>query len=226
MSGIDPLLLAITADAKVTRALESLAAEGGLTLHRAGEGPPPATPSVVVVDLDAPGAADLLTDLRGMYPEALIAGHLGFPDRERWLAAERAGCDVVANRGALSTALRTRLADGARRGRRHPLMAASDVAGRLGVVCRDADTPAGRIALYHVGNQVYACQDRCPHAGAVLSEGEVEGGVVTCPRHGSQFDVRTGERVRGPADTGLDTFPVLEDGGVVYVLLAPEAGPG
>lgn len=225
-----PTLLLCTADPKVARGVSDVAADAGLDLHPAHAGDPPAPPSVVVLDLDGPGAAETLVDLRARFPEALIAGHLGFPDRDRWLAAERAGCDVVANRGALAAALRKRLAAGGGRGRRHPVMASADVSGRLGVVHRDAEGAAapgasgttGPFALYHVGNRLFACADRCPHAGATLSQGELEGAVLTCPRHGSQFDVRTGERLRGPADIGLTVFPVLEEGGQVYLLLAPD----
>ena len=47
----------------------------------------------------------------------------------------------------------------------------------------------------------------------------MESGVVTCPRHGSQFDVTTGQRVRGPADTDIATYPTLEDGGQLYLLV-------
>jgi nitrite reductase/ring-hydroxylating ferredoxin subunit len=43
--------------------------------------------------------------------------------------------------------------------------------------------------------------------------------VISCPLHGSRFDVRTGERVRGPADDALRVFPILEEGGYVYLLL-------
>jgi len=53
----------------------------------------------------------------------------------------------------------------------------------------------------------------------VLSEGELEQRVLTCPRHGSQFDVCTGERLRGPADTGIATYPVVVAGGQVSFLL-------
>ena len=74
--------------------------------------------------------------------------------------------------------------------------------------------------MYHVGSRFSACADRCPHAGATLSEGELESGIVTCPRHGSQFDVSTGQRVRGPADTDIATYPTLEDGGQLYLLVA------
>ncbi|HLI37108.1 MAG TPA: Rieske 2Fe-2S domain-containing protein [Streptosporangiaceae bacterium] len=58
------------------------------------------------------------------------------------------------------------------------------------------------------------------HAGAALSAGALAGTTVTCPRHGSQFDVTTGERLRGPADQGLASYRLLQDGGQVF-LLAP-----
>src|SRR5687767_15114466 len=114
-----PWLLLWTSDAKVVRSVETLAPEAGLTVRRAdAESGDDTDPAVVVLDLDAPGAFDALVDLRKRWPESLVAGHLGLPDRDRWLAAERAGCDVVANRGALAAALRKRLAAGVpRRGR-------------------------------------------------------------------------------------------------------------
>jgi nitrite reductase/ring-hydroxylating ferredoxin subunit len=222
-----PWLLLWTSDAKVVRSVETLAPEAGLAVRRADAESGDATdPAVVVIDLDAPGAFDALVDLRQRWPESLVAGHLGLPDRDRWLAAERAGCDVVANRGALAVALRKRLAAGVpRRGRRVPLLALADAAGRLGCVHREAAGAAATeaLAVYHVGSRFLACADRCPHAGGTLSEGELEQGVITCPRHGSQFDVSTGQRLRGPADTDIATYPTLEDGGQLYLLVANES---
>ncbi|HET9770364.1 MAG TPA: Rieske 2Fe-2S domain-containing protein [Acidimicrobiia bacterium] len=218
-----PLLLTLSADAKVLRSMESVAGENGLETRRASDADLAETPAVVVLDLDAPGAFDALVDLRERWPEALLAGHIGLPDRDRWLAAERAGCDVVANRGALAGALRKRLAAGApRRGRRVPLFALSDAAGRLGCVHREtADIVDEPLAVYQINSRFSACADRCPHAGATLSEGELDGPVVTCPRHGSQFDVTTGQRLRGPADTDIATYATVADGGQLY-LLVPE----
>jgi len=215
-----PVLLLWTADPRVVRSLQAVAGEQGLEPRRTDD-PPADPPAVVVVDLDAPGAFDALVDLRQRWPEALVAGHLGLPDRDRWLAAERAGCDLVANRGAIAAALRKRLASGeARRGRRVALFALNDAAGRLGCVHREAEGIVDQpLAVYHVGSRFHACADRCPHAGALLSEGEVEGGVVTCPRHGSQFDVANGQRLRGPADTDIATYPSVEDGGQFYLLV-------
>jgi nitrite reductase/ring-hydroxylating ferredoxin subunit len=226
--GSPPLLLLWTADPKVVRAAEAVAGEHGLVTQGTDAGELSDPPAVVVVDLDAPGALDVLVDLRRRWPEALVAGHLGLPDRDRWLAAERAGCDLVANRGALAAALRRRLAAGVpRRGRRVPLFALADAAGRLGCVHRETlrlhlapgEETEEPLAVYHVGSRFHACADRCPHAGATLSEGELEQGVVTCPRHGSQFDVSTGQRVRGPADTDIATYPTVEDGGQLYLLV-------
>jgi 3-phenylpropionate/trans-cinnamate dioxygenase ferredoxin subunit len=52
------------------------------------------------------------------------------------------------------------------------------------------------ILLVRVGDKYYATSDRCPHMNGDLSQGKLEGAVVTCPRHGSQFDVSDGQAVR------------------------------
>ena len=58
-------------------------------------------------------------------------------------------------------------------------------------------TAQGReILLARVGDRYYAADNRCPHMGGKLSQGKLEGTVVTCPRHGSQFDLRDGKVVR------------------------------
>lgn len=49
------------------------------------------------------------------------------------------------------------------------------------------------IALYRIGDAFYALDGICPHAGGPLAEGELQGTVVTCPWHGWQFDVTTGQ---------------------------------
>jgi nitrite reductase/ring-hydroxylating ferredoxin subunit len=178
-------------------------------------------PALVVVDLGAEDSAKLVRELRARWPEALLAGYLTVPDHQRWLAGQRAGCDVVANRGALVGRLRPLLAGGPKRGRRFPLLAEADLGGRLGLVARIDETPVGPVALFQVDGQVCAVADRCPHAGATLSTGELDGTVITCPRHGSQFDVRTGERTRGPADVDIAAYPVLVIDGQVVITIDP-----
>jgi len=52
------------------------------------------------------------------------------------------------------------------------------------------------ILLARVGDKYYATDDRCPHMKGDLSQGKLEGTVVTCPVHGSQFDISNGRVVR------------------------------
>ena len=53
-----------------------------------------------------------------------------------------------------------------------------------------------KILLAKIGGSYYAADNRCSHMGASLSEGKLEGFVVTCPRHGSQFDLRDGHVIQ------------------------------
>ena len=52
------------------------------------------------------------------------------------------------------------------------------------------------ILLARVGDKYYATDNRCPHMKGDLSQGKLEGTVVTCPVHGSQFDISNGQVVR------------------------------
>ena len=85
------------------------------------------------------------------------------------------------------------------------------------------------VLLVREGDQVYALEPRCGHMGGPLPEGTLEGHIVICPWHGSQYDVRTGRALRGPYRipvlsrllTGLAkpraTYPVRIVGGSVEV---------
>jgi 3-phenylpropionate/trans-cinnamate dioxygenase ferredoxin component len=50
--------------------------------------------------------------------------------------------------------------------------------------------------IARVDNTYYAADNHCPHMGGNLSHGKLEGTVITCPRHGSQFDLKDGHVVR------------------------------
>jgi len=54
------------------------------------------------------------------------------------------------------------------------------------------------ILLTNIGGTYYAVGNRCTHAGGDLSKGSLDGNIITCPRHGSKFDVTTGKVVSGP----------------------------
>ncbi len=79
------------------------------------------------------------------------------------------------------------------------------------------DTP---VLLLRHDDRIHAIHDRCSHRGCLLSDGEVEGHVVTCPCHGSRFDVRDGSIVRGPATAGQPVLEAREDDGRIMVRLA------
>ncbi len=74
------------------------------------------------------------------------------------------------------------------------------------------------ICMVRMGNEVFACEDRCSHADFPLSEGEmVDDFVIECGLHGAQFDIRTGEVLELPADEGLQMLEVRIEDDVVFV---------
>jgi nitrite reductase/ring-hydroxylating ferredoxin subunit len=54
------------------------------------------------------------------------------------------------------------------------------------------------ILVANVDGAYYAIGSRCPHARTDLSKGTLEGSILTCPGHGSRFDVTTGKAISGP----------------------------
>ena len=79
-----------------------------------------------------------------------------------------------------------------------------------------------RIAMFRVGDDVYALGDRCSHAEASLAEGEIWDGTVECPRHGSEFDLKTGTPTSLPATTPVPTYEVSVEDGIVFLTLEDE----
>ncbi|MCJ7515845.1 MAG: Rieske 2Fe-2S domain-containing protein [Dehalococcoidia bacterium] len=87
------------------------------------------------------------------------------------------------------------------------------------------------LLIAQVGGKYYAMDNRCLHMGGNLSQGKLEGTVVTCPRHGSQFDLQDGHVVRWlkgsgivssmtkalKGDKGLATYKVKTDGSSIMV---------
>lgn len=77
-----------------------------------------------------------------------------------------------------------------------------------------------RIAVFRVGSELYAIGDRCSHAEASLAEGEVWDTEVECPRHGSAFDLTTGEALSLPATRPVPVYEVkVDDDGSLLVRL-------
>ncbi|ALR15640.1 MULTISPECIES: 3-phenylpropionate/cinnamic acid dioxygenase ferredoxin subunit [Vibrio] len=79
------------------------------------------------------------------------------------------------------------------------------------------------IALFHVGDEFYAMNDRCSHGNASMSEGYLEDdATVECPLHAASFCLKTGKALCLPATDAIATYPVSVEDGTVYIDL-PEA---
>lgn len=90
---------------------------------------------------------------------------------------------------------------------------------------RRFDVGPHRIALVKIEDDFYALGDRCSHEDYSLSEGEVwtDECELECPRHGSTFDVRTGEALSLPATKPVPVYEISVVGDEV-VLTLPDEG--
>jgi nitrite reductase (NADH) small subunit/3-phenylpropionate/trans-cinnamate dioxygenase ferredoxin subunit len=91
---------------------------------------------------------------------------------------------------------------------------AKDVAPGTGIL---VELEGERIALFNVDGTFYAVGDVCTHAGGPLSEGDLDAEVVTCPWHGAQFDVKTGEVIGPPAPEPVRTYHVRVEGSSILI---------
>jgi 3-phenylpropionate/trans-cinnamate dioxygenase ferredoxin component len=73
------------------------------------------------------------------------------------------------------------------------------------------------VALFRVGGQFWATDERCTHDGGPLVTGRLDGYTIICPRHGARFDIRTGEALSRPASVDLAVHEVKIDGDDVLV---------
>ncbi len=84
-------------------------------------------------------------------------------------------------------------------------------------VAQAAEIPAGTmkafrindksIILAHAGGSFYAVENRCPHLGLPLAGGRLDGTNITCPFHGSKFDLQTGENMDWVTGIGSIKMP-------------------
>lgn len=64
------------------------------------------------------------------------------------------------------------------------------------------------VAVFNVGGVLFGVDARCTHVGGPMDRGSVSGTTVTCPLHGSEFNLSTGAVVRGPATRPLKSYRV------------------
>jgi nitrite reductase/ring-hydroxylating ferredoxin subunit len=99
--------------------------------------------------------------------------------------------------------------------------------GQLVKIANTEDVPEGhgiaaeaagrKVALFHVDGKYFAVDGTCTHRGGPLAEGELNGNVVTCPWHGANFDVTSGEALSPPAQSGVTCYKVQLDGSEIKI---------
>jgi 3-phenylpropionate/trans-cinnamate dioxygenase ferredoxin component len=83
------------------------------------------------------------------------------------------------------------------------------------------EVAAGKAALllYNLDGVIHATAAICPHHAAWLSQGQVSGDAINCPRHMGRFEIATGRQLRGPACPPLRTYNVrIVDGRIEVVV--------
>jgi 3-phenylpropionate/trans-cinnamate dioxygenase ferredoxin subunit len=78
------------------------------------------------------------------------------------------------------------------------------------------------VVVIHAGGSFYCIDDVCTHDGGPLGEGELCGFTIACPRHGAEFDIRTGEALTMPATEPTLVHDVRVDGDQVFVRVTGE----
>lgn len=75
------------------------------------------------------------------------------------------------------------------------------------------------VAIYKLGDMLFATDLYCTHGQARLSEGFVEDGCIECPLHQGRFEIATGRALCAPLTEDIKTYPVRVEGAVVVVKL-------
>lgn len=78
------------------------------------------------------------------------------------------------------------------------------------------------VAIFRIGEEFFAIDDRCPHRGGPLSEGTIADGKITCPWHQAVYDLRSGDATSGNGKR-LKTFRVSVQHDEVYLEIPPHS---
>ncbi|HEX2698456.1 MAG TPA: non-heme iron oxygenase ferredoxin subunit, partial [Anaerolineales bacterium] len=73
------------------------------------------------------------------------------------------------------------------------------------------------IVIFNIADQFFAIGDVCSHDDGPVGEGQIEGYTITCPRHGAEFDIRTGKVVQMPAVIDIPAYPVQVRDGTIFL---------
>lgn len=78
------------------------------------------------------------------------------------------------------------------------------------------------IVIFNIAGQFFAIADICTHDDGPLGDGDLEGYNIVCPRHGGEFDVRTGKAEQLPVVVDVPAYPVRVAGGMIQVGIPKE----
>lgn len=212
------LIYADASDAVARASVERAARQSNIELTS-----DPGIAEVLLLPLSEEADLVSITEVRSQNPRATLIAHTMVQKQDLWAAAERAGADRIENSGGLGVLLRRLVKEfesGSQRPRMVPLCSVGDVAGRLGILAC-VQHELGELILIKDQGKPVCLVGPCPHAAGSLASALIEDGVMTCPEHGSQFFIDTGERTRGPADEGLQQLRVVEEDGKYWVVAAP-----
>jgi 3-phenylpropionate/trans-cinnamate dioxygenase ferredoxin subunit len=73
------------------------------------------------------------------------------------------------------------------------------------------------IVIFNIAGQFFAIGDVCTHDDGPLGDGTLEGFNIVCPRHGAEFDVRTGKVMQMPAVVDIPAYPVQVRDGTIFI---------
>ena len=78
------------------------------------------------------------------------------------------------------------------------------------------------LVIFNIAGQLFSIGDICSHDDGPVGEGDLEGYNIVCPRHGGEFDVRTGKAVQLPVVVDIPAYPVRVVEGMIQVGIPKE----
>ena len=86
------------------------------------------------------------------------------------------------------------------------------------IACKTTEIVSGQMKKITVDGNYFAIDDTCTHSGASLSEGKLDGSIVTCDWHGAQFDCKNGKLIKFPGEIeDLKSYKIVIESENIFV---------